>query len=271
MVLAAGFNVRGGCGTGRGTGAEVCKLRNGQCDFCRREQFDLLNNGYDSGRRFPTEPRGGLRNRVVFGTSARHHRSRSRPREGGGAKRFVRTGPNPICARRGIEIYQELVRKIMASKPKPESNLSDAFNLSTIDAAMSALHRRDRPEQAAELDTRRLELWRHWDRKLPGNGFVRRQLESELVTRPPPALFPANFPSESRFTEQEIKCTPFRNKLIGIRSPGNSRRLRLVAELSAGGRPKRRTARHDRKPNPAAGEECRRARTYSLPAFRNMY
>lgn len=83
---------------------------------------------------------------------------------------------------RGIEIYQELVRKIMASKPRPESNLADAFNLSNIYAAMSALHHRtSRPEQAAELDARCLELWRHWDRKLPDNSFVRRQLEAKRL------------------------------------------------------------------------------------------
>jgi tetratricopeptide (TPR) repeat protein len=81
--------------------------------------------------------------------------------------------------RRGIEIYQELIRKITASKPKPESNLSDAFNLSNIYAVMSALHRRgSQPNQAAELDARRLELWCQWDRKLPNNSFVRRQLRA---------------------------------------------------------------------------------------------
>ena len=84
--------------------------------------------------------------------------------------------------RRGIEIYQELVHKIMASKPKPESKLDDAFNLSTIHAAMSALYRRSsQREQAAELDARRLELWRQWDRKLPNNSFVRRQLEAKRL------------------------------------------------------------------------------------------
>ena len=79
--------------------------------------------------------------------------------------------------RRGIGTYELLLGKIMTSKPRPESRLADAANLSNIYAAMGALHRRTgRPDQAAELDARRLELWRHWDRKLPGNSFVRRQL-----------------------------------------------------------------------------------------------
>jgi len=49
-------------------------------------------------------------------------------------------------------------------------------------AAMSGLHRRtSQPEQAAELDARRLELWRHWDRKLPDNSFVRRQIQAKRL------------------------------------------------------------------------------------------
>jgi hypothetical protein len=44
---------------------------------------------------------------------------------------------------------------------------------------MSILHRRNNePAKAVELDTRRLELWRHWERKLPDNSFVQRQLET---------------------------------------------------------------------------------------------
>lgn len=80
---------------------------------------------------------------------------------------------------RGIEIYQDLLRKLMASEPSPEANLSHALSLSNLYSAMSVLHRRTgRPEQTAELDARRRELWRQWDRKLPNNSFVRRQLEA---------------------------------------------------------------------------------------------
>jgi hypothetical protein len=80
---------------------------------------------------------------------------------------------------RAGEIYEELLGKLMASEPKPESNLSHALSFSNLYDEMSVLHRRNnQPAKAAEPDARRLELRRHWDRKLTGNSFVRRQLET---------------------------------------------------------------------------------------------
>jgi tetratricopeptide (TPR) repeat protein len=79
--------------------------------------------------------------------------------------------------RRGIEIYEELLAKIMASNPKPESNLEDANDLSNIYRALARLYRRmGRPARASGVESRRLELWQHWNRKLPNNAFVRRQI-----------------------------------------------------------------------------------------------
>jgi hypothetical protein len=47
---------------------------------------------------------------------------------------------------------------------------------------MAALQRRNgRIDLAAGLDARRLELWQHWDRKLPGNAFVHRQIAAIRV------------------------------------------------------------------------------------------
>jgi len=84
--------------------------------------------------------------------------------------------------RRGIETYQQLLGRIMASKPTPESRLADATDLSNLYGAMAVLHRRARQaELASALAARRLELWRHWDRKLPNNTFVHRQLEAATV------------------------------------------------------------------------------------------
>jgi predicted Ser/Thr protein kinase/tetratricopeptide (TPR) repeat protein len=78
---------------------------------------------------------------------------------------------------RGIETYQQLLNRIMASKPKPESNLWDATDLSNTYAAVAVLYRRARlTDPAAAMEVRRADLWRHWDRKLPNNPFVRRQL-----------------------------------------------------------------------------------------------
>jgi hypothetical protein len=43
--------------------------------------------------------------------------------------------------------------------------------------ALAALLRRvGRTDEAASLDQNRLELWRHWDHKLPNNPFLERQL-----------------------------------------------------------------------------------------------
>jgi hypothetical protein len=43
--------------------------------------------------------------------------------------------------------------------------------------ALARLHRRmGQPARASGVESRRLELWQHWDRKLPNNAFVRRQI-----------------------------------------------------------------------------------------------
>jgi tetratricopeptide (TPR) repeat protein len=84
--------------------------------------------------------------------------------------------------RRAVETYQKLLGLIMTSKPEPESNLSDAVELSNIHRALAQLYRRARqPDSALALETRRLDLWRHWGTKLPNNPYVRRQLEAALL------------------------------------------------------------------------------------------
>ncbi len=79
---------------------------------------------------------------------------------------------------RAIEIYESLLAAEMAAKPQPETVLADALHLSNIWAAKAALHRRiGQPDLAAVLVTKRRDLWRQWDRKLPHNAFVERQLQ----------------------------------------------------------------------------------------------
>ena len=78
---------------------------------------------------------------------------------------------------RGIKLYQQLLPRILAAKPEPEASLDDANELSTLYEAMASLHRRaGQVPEAAALEERRLEIWRTWDRKLPNNVFVLRQL-----------------------------------------------------------------------------------------------
>jgi tRNA A-37 threonylcarbamoyl transferase component Bud32/tetratricopeptide (TPR) repeat protein len=79
----------------------------------------------------------------------------------------------------GIATYEKLLSEIEAWQPKPETSLADALDVSRVYAALAALHRRaHQTDLASALKIRRLELWRHWDRQLPNNAFVRRQLKA---------------------------------------------------------------------------------------------
>jgi tetratricopeptide (TPR) repeat protein len=80
-------------------------------------------------------------------------------------------------ARRAAEIYQDLLERIQASKPDPEHDLRHATHISRLYESSAAAHRRfGHPQIADALSTRRLELWRGWERTLPQNPFVRQQL-----------------------------------------------------------------------------------------------
>ena len=79
---------------------------------------------------------------------------------------------------RAIEIYRELLEAVMAGKPKPETVLADAFIYRNIWVAKASLHRRfGQTKLGSALETQRHELWRGWDRVLPHNDFVQRQLK----------------------------------------------------------------------------------------------
>jgi len=76
-----------------------------------------------------------------------------------------------------LEAYQDLRGKILKSNPDAQNGLLNAAQLSRLDATLAGLLRHaGRSEEAAALDQNRLELWRHWDRKLPNNPFVQRQI-----------------------------------------------------------------------------------------------
>jgi serine/threonine protein kinase len=80
---------------------------------------------------------------------------------------------------RAIEIHAKLLDEVLASKPKPDTVLTDAFHVSNIWAAKAVLHRRvGQAELATTLEARRRDLWRLWDSKLPHNAFVHRQLDA---------------------------------------------------------------------------------------------
>jgi tetratricopeptide (TPR) repeat protein len=83
---------------------------------------------------------------------------------------------------KGLSIYEQLLASIVVAKPKPESRLPDAVRLSSLYRAMADLQEKaGHITLSAELSSRDLELWRQWDRKLPHNDFVRRQIESSRL------------------------------------------------------------------------------------------
>ena len=82
---------------------------------------------------------------------------------------------------RAVQLYQELLDRTESSKPGPFSSLEDAMDRSGIYGGLAALERRaQRPDLASALDARRLELWRNWEKKLPGNAYVLRQIAQAL-------------------------------------------------------------------------------------------
>jgi tetratricopeptide (TPR) repeat protein len=80
---------------------------------------------------------------------------------------------------RATETYEQLLDKVTLSEPDSFNDLRDAPKLSRHYAALAALYRRaGDTAKATDMESRRLDLWRHWNRKLPNNPFVHRQLEA---------------------------------------------------------------------------------------------
>jgi tetratricopeptide (TPR) repeat protein len=84
--------------------------------------------------------------------------------------------------RRALEIYTQLLDKVMADKPEPLTDLRDAPRMSRLYEAVASLSRRTGDSaQADDMRSRRLDLWRHWDSQLPDNPFVHRNLQAALL------------------------------------------------------------------------------------------
>ncbi|HYL39073.1 MAG TPA: protein kinase [Bryobacteraceae bacterium] len=78
--------------------------------------------------------------------------------------------------------YRELLDKVMASRPDPEHDLRNAKYISDDELALAGILRRlGRTQEAADLEARRQALWRGWERELPKNPFVQRQLAAARV------------------------------------------------------------------------------------------
>jgi tetratricopeptide (TPR) repeat protein len=75
--------------------------------------------------------------------------------------------------------YAELLAKIMAWKPVPDRDLRDAKVLSDIWSRLAPVLRRlEHHNEAQALQTRRADLWKDWDVRLPDNVFVGRQIRA---------------------------------------------------------------------------------------------
>ena len=76
--------------------------------------------------------------------------------------------------RRALETYQQLLAKIAAA-----ADFEDAPRLSSLYEALAGLYRKTGdPAKAESMQALQAGLWRNWDRKLPNNAFVRRQMEA---------------------------------------------------------------------------------------------
>jgi serine/threonine protein kinase/tetratricopeptide (TPR) repeat protein len=80
---------------------------------------------------------------------------------------------------KAMDIYRELLVKIAAAGGGEEISLPVAVFVSrSYEASGPLLRRLGRTDEAAAIESKWLELWHGWDRKLPGNPFIRRQLEA---------------------------------------------------------------------------------------------
>ncbi|MBZ5604485.1 MAG: hypothetical protein LAO79_19450 [Acidobacteriia bacterium] len=80
---------------------------------------------------------------------------------------------------RSRAILLDLQDKLLALDPTPETDLRNAFDMSRLYAS---LYRDDvepgRLDEAKHFQALRIGLWTGWDHRLPGNQFVRRQVEA---------------------------------------------------------------------------------------------
>ncbi len=81
---------------------------------------------------------------------------------------------------RAIDIYEELLQKVLASKPDVVMDLRDANGVGRLYKALIAVYRSNGDSgKANAMESRRIALWRQWDHKLPNNSFIARQMVTE--------------------------------------------------------------------------------------------
>ena len=79
---------------------------------------------------------------------------------------------------RAAELFADLLERVEASNPDPQNDFRHAAALSQIYGSLAAACRRaGLAARESEISTRRLELWRSWERKLARSRIVKRQME----------------------------------------------------------------------------------------------
>jgi hypothetical protein len=105
---------------------------------------------------------------------------------------------------KALEAYQQLLDKLMAWNPDPQSDLRDATCLSRTWTSLADLFRRTgRKDKALQLEAQRAELWKHWQDKLPNAHFLLKQSLSQIS--PPPASLRA-----AKNTREMVSAKPSR-------------------------------------------------------------
>ena len=89
-------------------------------------------------------------------------------------------------ADRARTILLDLQTKLLALHPSPETDLRHATDMSRLYASLAAIDAKlGIYDEEKIFETKRTDLWSQWDRRLPGNPFVQRQIEKALLEVPP--------------------------------------------------------------------------------------
>ena len=81
-----------------------------------------------------------------------------------------------------VQEYDQLLQKVMASRPDADDDLRAAYSLSLLYRDQARVLRLARMTDKAEaVEAKRLALWKRWSEKLPDNPFVLRQLSAEVA------------------------------------------------------------------------------------------
>jgi tetratricopeptide (TPR) repeat protein len=87
---------------------------------------------------------------------------------------------------RAVALYEQLLGRVIAANPQEFDDLRNAPKLSLLYEKMAGVYRRTgATAKASTMEERRLDLWRRWDKKLPHNTFIRRELEATRLESGP--------------------------------------------------------------------------------------